>query len=729
LQERRTGGRVPEFRKIEDRYYISTSSSMIDPHRLILKDGDLFGVFDRYGDIYQVGRNEQGLYYGGTRFLSAWSLRINGLRPLFLSSNVDEDDILLTVDLTNPDIKQENGIIRRSSLHIMRSRIIYGHQCHEHLRVKNFSEEAVDFRLEVSMDADFMDIFEVRGARRRKRGKLHKPEHDRHGMRLIYEGLDGIKRTTTISCSKGPDAILERTFIFNMKLRPDSVKGLYFKITCIEGSKVRRGTNFEASLSRMQQRRSREKGECAYIYTSNEQFNESIKRAVSDINMMLTNTGKGIYPYGGIPWYSTPFGRDGIITALEFLWMNPFMARDVLRYLACYQGKDFDKKKLEEPGKIVHEIRSGEMADLGEIPFRLYYGSVDSTPLFLILASEYWKRTGDADFIKGIWKNIEGALVWIDRYGDVDNDGFVEYTPDEDGLMNQGWRDSWDAVFHEDGSLLKGDIALCEVQGYVYGAKRGIAELARALGKEEMAGRLFKESEELKERFDRYFWDDELGSYVLALDGKKKPCRVVCSTAGHALFTGIAREERAERLVLKLLSESLFSGWGIRTISTNEARYNPMSYHNGSVWPHDNALIAWGLASYGFKKEMIKVFSAIFDASLFMEFQRLPELFCGFHRRKGVSPTLYPAACSPQTWASGSLILMLQASLGLSFKAERQKILFKQPILPEFLNHIYLRNLKVTADKSIDLLLRRYGNDVTVEILKKPDDVSVLIEK
>lgn len=720
---------MPEIKKIEDRYYISTKSSMIDPHRLILKDGDLFGVFDRYGDIHQVGRNEQGLYYKGTRFLSSWSLRINGLRPLFLSSNVDEDDILLTVDLTNPDIRHDKGIIRGSSLHIMRSRVIYAHQCHEHLRIKNFSEEMVDFRLELSMNADFMDIFEVRGARRRKRGRLYGAGHGRRRMSLIYEGLDGVKRITSISFSKRPDTISKDTLVFNMILEPDAIEDLYFEIRCIEDSGERRDADFKSAISRMRQRRRRERRECAYIYTSNEQFNESIKRSIADMNMMLTNTRKGVYPYGGIPWYSTSFGRDGIITALQFLWMNPSMARSVLRYLASYQGRRLDRKRLEEPGKIMHEMRNGEMANLGEIPFRLYYGSVDSTPLFLILAAEYWKRTGDTDFIMGIWKHIEDALMWMDRYGDVDRDGFVEYIPDENGLMNQGWRDSWDAVFHKDGILAKGNIALCEVQGYVYGAKKGIAELAQAIERPDIAEKLFKESKALRERFDEYFWDEDIGSYILALDGEKRPCRVVCSTAGHTLFTGIAKRKRVKRLVQTLLSDALFSGWGIRTVSANESRYNPMSYHNGSIWPHDNAIIAYGLASYGFAKEMIKVFSAIFDASLFMEFQRLPELFCGFHRRKGVPPTLYPTACSPQTWASGSLIFMLQASLGMRFEADRNRVIFKQPMLPEFLNHIHLRHLRVARGKGVDLLLRRYGDDVTVEVLKKSDDISVVIEK
>jgi glycogen debranching enzyme len=469
--------------------------------------------------------------------------------------------------------------------------------------------------------------------------------------------------------------------------------------------------------------------DCVNIYTSNDLFNESVSRSLSDIKMMLTETEYGLYPYGGIPWFCTPFGRDGLITALECLWMRPRIAGGVLKYLAARQATEEDPEKAAQPGKIMHETRNGEMAALGEIPFRLYYGSVDSTPLFVMLAGAYLRRTGDLELIRNLWGNVEAALEWMERFGDVDGDGFLEYTPHENGLVNQGWKDSQDSIFHKDGLFPEGPIALCEVQAYLYAAKKEAAAIARRLGKGNLAHRLLTEAELLREKFDEFFWDEKLGSYVLALDGRKRPCRVLASNAGHALYTGIALPERAEKLAQNLTSEPMFSGWGIRTLAADEVLYNPISYHNGSVWPHDNALIASGLAAYGFKKHFAKVFTALFDVSQFMELHRLPELFCGFHRRKGLGPTLYPVACSPQTWAAGALPLMLQAALGLSFEPENRSVIFTSPVLPGFLDHLYLRDLLVNGNRTVDLHILRLGGDITVEVLRRPADVRVVVIK
>lgn len=724
---------MPEISRVKDKYYIVATSSVIDPQRLVIKDGDTFGVFDRFGDILPFGKGEQGLYHEGTRFLSRYELRINGKRPFLLSSNVSEDNVFLTADLTNPDMYSGPKIeIKRDTIHIMRSRLLLSGSCIEHIRMKNFGKETTEFTLQAYFDSDFADVFEVRGMKRAKRGRIEEPVLKKDEFILSYTGLDNLERTTLLKFSRPPRRTRPRhTLAFQMKLGPDQEEYLSFTISCIIGP--RRGrlepADYDEASKKVKEKMFECKELCADIYTSNEQFNESVQRSVADLEMMLTETAYGLYPYGGIPWYTTPFGRDGTITALECLWMNPRIAEGVLNFQAAYQARDFDKSKAAEPGKIFHEMRKGEMADMGEIPFGLYYGSVDSTPLFVMLAGAYWKRTGNTDYIKKIWNNIEMALLWMENYGDVDGDGFLEYVPQKEGLINQGWKDSADSVFHADGSFPEGPIALCEVQGYAYAARIAGAELAILTGKKNYSEKLLKEAYDLKKKFNQVFWDETLGTYVLALDGDKKPCRVVASNAGHTLFTGIAFPNRAAKVSEKLLSQQSFSGWGIRTLAANEVLYNPISYHNGSVWPHDNALIAWGFSRYGLREPFLKIFSGIFDASLFMQYSRLPELFCGFHKRPGQSPTQYPVACAPQAWASGSLIFMLQACLGLEFEPGEEKLVLRNPFLPEFLEQVRLKNLYVTAEKSVDLQIARHEQGVTVEILRKPHGITVLTIK
>jgi len=719
-----------ERSRIRDSFFISAPSTIVDPLRLIQKDGDIFGIYDRFGDMLPVGKKEQGIYYNGTRYLSHYELRINGMRPLFLSSNIDEDNLLMTVDLTNPDFYSGTELLlRRDSIHIMRSRLLSGAGLLEHIRLKNFCLEEVKLKLEIGVDSDFHDIFEVRGLKRHKRGTLNDPEYNENGFKLSYDGLDGVRRSTELGFQRRPDSMEENTFEFNIELKPGGTEDILVTARCVEGDAQQKQKEYGEALREAKQRiRSHQKTE-ARIETSNDNFNISIKRSLSDIDMMVTPTPSGPYPYGGIPWYCTPFGRDGIITAIECLWINPELARGVLKYLASMQATGMDRSRAAEPGKIMHEARQGEMASRFEIPFGLYYGSVDATPLFVVLAGLYWRRTGDTALIKKLWKNIEAALDWMKIYGDADADGFLEYIPHAMGLRNQGWKDSQDSVFHRDGRLAEGPIALCEVQAYLYAAKKEATGLSRLLGKDELAASLRTEAEELKKKFNEVFWDEDLGTYVLALDGNKRPCRVVSSNAGHALFSGIADPEKALRVAESLLSEDVFSGWGIRTIGAKERRYNPMSYHNGSVWPHDNAMTAYGLAAYGFTGHFNRVFGGIFDAALRSDLQRLPELFCGFHRRNGVAPTQYPIACSPQTWASGSLIFMLQASLGIYFEADKKMVIFKRPELPNFLTSVYLRNLQAGPRRSVDLLISRYGEDVTVEALRKPEDVHLLIIK
>lgn len=714
--------------RVSDEYYILTTSSRVDDRTRVLKQGDTFAVFDRFGDIQVIGQGEQGIYHEGTRFLSRFELLLGKHRPLLLNSTITKRNTFLTVDLTNPDLFVGDRItVHHGDLHLFRSKLLWQRVCYEHIRIANYADHDVEVPLVIMFEADFADIFEVRGTRRRTRGQYLKPEAKADGVLIGYQGLDGVRRQTRLTSTIKPTNISGSEFRIDLSLAPGEAKDLFLNVACELPEYAKRYPAFEGAVKRARQSQERAReGECE-IYTSNEQFNDWIGRSFADLHMLTTDTEYGPYPYAGVPWYSTVFGRDGIITALEFLWVNPNIARGVLGYLAATQARGKVPDRDAEPGKILHETRRGEMAGLGEIPFGLYYGTVDATPLFVMLAGAYFERTGDRLFIEGIWPNIQQALEWIDTYGDHDGDGFVEYQRCAlHGLANQGWKDSHDSVFSAAGTLAEAPIALCEVQGYVYGAKRAAAGLARLFGENDTADALEAQAEDLKNKFNDAFWCDDISTYAIALDGNKTPCRVRTSNAGHALFSGIATEEYAGRTMKTLLSEESFSGWGIRTVSTHERRYNPMSYHNGSVWPHDNALIAQGLARYGFRQEAIEILRAQFDASIFLDLHRLPELFCGFARRPNQGPTLYPVACLPQAWASAAVFLLLQACLGLSFSREKPQVRFTHPILPEFLEWIEIKELQVDGG-SVDLILRRHLQDVSINVLRSEGDMSVAV--
>ena len=700
-------------------FFIPAATSLQERRPRTLKHGDSFGVFDPNGDSIAGPGSPEGLYHRDTRHLSHFLLTLDGQRPMLLSSTLRDDNAMLTCDLTNPDLYDMAGrlVLEHDMVHVRRMRFLWQAACHERLVLHHFGNTPQRLRLGLSFAADFADVFEVRGTARLKHGQRHAGEVGDRSVTLRYTGLDGVARRTVISFAAPPTKLAPDGALFDLLLQPGEKTMIDFTIDCAADGKAPAEQSGFLKAFRQARRTLRTSAARAAVITSSDTtFNEAMRRAVSDLYMLVTDTPDGPYPYAGIPWFSTVFGRDALITAMQTLWLDPAIARGVLCHLARHQALGVDEAADAEPGKILHEMRKGEMALLGEVPFRHYYGSIDSTPLFVMLAGAYLERTNDIATLKSLWPNIRAALRWMDKYGDRDGDGFIEYGRRRDtGLINQGWKDSHDSIFHADGTLARGPVALVEVQAYAFAAWRGAAAIARRLGDDEAADQHAKRAERLAHRFDEAFFDEALGSYVLALDGDKTPCRVRASNAGHALFCGIARPERAAAVVKTLTSNTFFSGWGVRTLAAGEPRYNPMSYHNGSVWPHDNALIAAGFARYGYKREAARLFNGLFAASTYIDLRRLPELFCGFPRERSHGPTFYPVACSPQAWAAATPLSLLQSCLGIGFDTGRGSVVFDQPLLPDFLDDVMLRRLSL-AGASVDVALRRRGSDVSVEV-------------
>jgi glycogen debranching enzyme len=710
----------------ESPFYIPMTGPAARPRRS-LKHDDTFIVLDCHGDIGASAGGPDGLFNTDTRYLARLELVLDEVQPLLLGSNLRDDNSALTIDLTNPDVYRNGRIVlQKDMLHIVRTIFLWRGTAYQRIGIQNHGENPASFDIRLLFDSDFADLFEVRGEKRVRRGigrsKLLGPAN----VVLEYDGLDGKSRSTALRFEPRPTQLAVNAATYHFDLAPQQVNSLFVATSCNKPAAAKTTAFFHGLLAHRREMRRATQGATS-IETSNNIFNEVLCQSMADLNMLMTETPQGRYPYAGIPWYSTTFGRDGLITALQMLWIDPRIARGVLKRLAFYQATAVDPLADAEPGKILHEMRGGEMADLREVPFAQYYGSVDATPLFVLLAGLYVERTGDDETLVTLWPAIEAALRWIDGAGDPDQDGFVEYQrASEMGLANQGWKDSYDAIFHADGRLAEGYIALAEVQGYVFAAKQLAARCAARLGKIDTAQRLKAEAERLALRFEEAFWCDELGTYAIALDGAKQACRVRTSNAGQLLFTGIVREERARKVAADLMRPHFFTGWGIRTVAQGEARYNPMSYHDGSIWPHDNALIALGFARYGLKRSVAHLFKGLFDAASYMDLRRLPELFCGFRREKARGPTLYPVACAPQAWASATPFTLLEAALGLEFDVERGEIRLRNPRLPEFLNEVVLRELQL-GPSTVDLRVSRHGDEVSLEVLRTRGRIQVSI--
>ena len=706
-----------------DPYHIAAHSAYADESSYILNHADTFAVLDRWGDARAGGQHSHGFFHCDTRYLSRLQAHLNGVRPVLLTSTVSDDNLTLIVDLTNA----ESDGLPKDALHLRKRAAIHAGRCEIVYEIANYDVQPHEVELAIGLDADFCDIFEVRGTRRESEAPPRERESREDGVRFDYTGLDDVRRTTTLTWSCAPHERGTRSVRFRWMLQPNASESVTATLLFVEhghdgGSDAWRERAAADRIAHWQ-------GLLPKIETSCRPLALWLRRSEADLCSLIAETPQGPYPHAGVPWFNTAFGRDGLITALQLLWAMPELGAGVLRFLASMQATEEDPEHDAEPGKIVHETRVCEMANLGEVPFGRYYGSVDATPLFIVLAGEYLRATHDLELIRELRPVLDAALQWIDDYGDSNGDGFIDYASHtEHGLSNQGWKDSVDSISHADGELATSPIALCEVQGYVYAAWMEAAHLLRLLGDRDSAQRYRDKARSLKKRFNGSFWIDALDSYALAIDGSNRPCEVLASNAGQCLWTRIVDRDKSAPLTRVLLERRMFSGWGVRTLAEGEARYNPLSYHNGSVWPHDNSLIAWGFSRYGQGDAAVKVFSAFCDAATLLSLHRLPELYCGFEKRSSLGPVPYPVACSPQAWAVGSVYLLLASVLGLEIDARRKRLVFRSSQLPPGVDRLRISRWRVGGGEC-DLEFRRHGADVALHVSAKPSGWTVLTVK
>jgi glycogen debranching enzyme len=602
----------------------------------------------------------------------------------------------------------------------------------ERIHAVNYGSEERDVKITLAFEADFLDVFEVRGLRRERRGQVQAPRVERSQVTLGYRGLDGVSRTTTMKFSPQPAQLTEDEAHFEIELGPKQEWELVVEIIPQVGEPPQRRA-FNEMRADIEREYSQWRKHCTRFKMSQVQLSGFIDRAVLDLKMLLSPDDEGGgFIDAGVPWFSALFGRDALITAYEALAVNPELAWMVLRKLAELQGKKEDVDREEEPGKILHELRVGEMAQAGEIPHTPYYGSIDATPLWLMVLASTYAWTADRGALEELWPNALACLEWIDRYGDRDGDGYVEYEKRAPrGLDNQGWKDSHDAIVHPDGTKARGPIALVEVQGYVYDAKSRVADLARAMDDDALADRLEKEAENLKERFNRDFWMEKERYYALALDGDKQPVRTITSNAGHALWSHIADQDKAVRVAERLLSPraGLSSGWGVRTLAAGQRPYDPIGYHRGTVWPHDNALIAHGLRRYELDDKAIELIDQVAAAGAFFPLARYPELWCGFSSDTVPVPVQYPVACRPQAWSSGAPLLMIRSYGGITAKAPEGRLEIIRPRLPKWLTEIEIRGMRI-GETRLDLRFTAQEGVTAVQVPRKSNaDFEVLIRQ
>lgn len=705
-------------------------SKSLDPFVLTLNHGETFGVFDRYGDILSSVNTTQGIFFEGARHISHIDFEINGERPLLLSSTIREDNDSLTVDLANKKFELNGREVGEGTIHIKKEINIRNNAYHEEICFKNFNPFAVAFEATIEFDADFSDVFELRGFSCEQCKPDTKNNVENRTIIFSYLGRDKVKRYTEVNSSEKKCSMQDRVIHLKLNLEPYESSKTSFDANFTRDIPEKLTYLYEGGINRKTINMGELKNLVPFIHTDNGHFNHWVRRSALDLVALFSCYGSDLYPMAGVPWYNTPFGRDGMVTAFQTLFAAPFMAKNVLKYLAKNQAMEDDPMSDAEPGKIMHELRRGELSNIGALPFRKYYGATDSTFLFIWLAQLYQSRTGDNDTINQIWENIEAALDWCENFADLDDDGFYEYQKrNPRGLDNQCWKDSHDSISHKYGELAESPIAVCEIQGYAYRAFKAAAKLYARRGNDQKAGYWRDKAKELKSRFNKVFWMEDSNFLALALDKNKKLCKVRSSNAAHCLSTGIVDISKAKKLANECLKKDMFTGWGIRTLSSEEERYNPMSYHNGSIWPHDNAMIAFGLKKYGFVEHFHVLAKAMFSTASRMDLLRLPELFCGFQRVSHERPTLYPVSCSPQAWASGSVFLLIQSMLGLKVDHLHKKVSFERPALPQFLNHLSVVDLSVDGGKITFEINRINDLEATVVIKERPEGWRVSVNK
>jgi glycogen debranching enzyme len=672
---------------------------------LILREQNTFLVGDYSGNVVAGNNRGLGLYFRDTRHLSTYSLELDGSWPVVLLTTADSGHSCEQV-LGNHRFERGEEVAGRCTIELHRRVQVVADGLVERLHLTNFNPFGVTLTVTYCIAADFADIFEVRGHKRRQLEHHRSTACGEHHVRFDYEGADSVRRTTRIAFSPAPSELSETLANFEVSLAPQETRVVAIDVMAASGPSstvldaVRAGTRGRASTTVDEEWHRR----VARVRTDNYLFSQALEQATSDLRMLWTpNDTGGAYFAAGTPWFATLFGRDSIILALQTLPFMPEIARDCLVVLAERQGKAVNDFRAEQPGKILHEVREGELASIGELPYRQYYGSADATPLFLLLAGEYFAWSGDLAVARNLLPSVRAGLEWITTYGDLDGDGFIEYRTDSlDGLRNQGWKDSTEAVMHADGVLCQGPIALAEVQGYVYSAFQSLSRMFAALGEDAEAKALTNRASSLKQQFEDAFWLKDDGYVAMALDGAKRPARVMSSNAGQVLWSGLLNANAAASIASNLMRPQTFSGWGVRTLASDSFAYNPLGYHVGTVWPHDNAIVAAGLKLYGHTDAVDSIFTGLFEAAATWPHQRLPELFGGHERDRYSRPVPYPVACRPQAWTSGAWFHLLQTTLGLRPSPDLTELHLHQPRLPAFIHDLHIPGVRFRDDR-IDL--------------------------